>query len=327
MHSLPSSSGSLAVYPTAFQWGARCITAGGRPNPIFLPMLATALDLILRTFSGPAAILAEVSSLNLLLLRCIELDSCDASLENNNNNQPETFSPSSARYSPIGLLIVPTALRSRHIIGLSVHPSVTLTLSEISQRLEEVGIKTSVRQSYLRISSYLYNTPQQVRYLYAQLRQILISGGRKDVNNSLDLLPVRVPPKILLIGGSAWLGQYVFKSLRHGRRVTGTHSTSDEQSLQPLREYEIHLTYCTNRPHHVPPHQAHQINFSSDEHTSRLDDLLATLKPQVIIHLAAQSSLLKCDRDRLTASSLNCPISHSSCQAPCSQCSLYLHIY
>jgi dTDP-4-dehydrorhamnose reductase len=219
---------------------------------------------------------------------------------------PSSASSPPPRYSPIGILIVPRAHRSRHIIGLSFHPALTLSLSEISQQLSTRGFKTSVRQSYLRISSHLYNTPTQIRHLYAHIRQIIIAGGRREsTSNSFDLLPVRVPAKVLIVGGSAWLGQYVFKALRHGTART---SVETEHSRLFVRECEIHLTYCTHRPHHVPAHHSHQVDLASADCATRLDQLLATLKPEVIIHLAAQSSLVNCDRDRLTALSLNSPL-------------------
>jgi nucleoside-diphosphate-sugar epimerase len=283
------------VYPLAFQWGARCISSGGRPNPILLPMISSALDLILETFCGPESLLSHVSNLTDLFLRCLETDSSEPSHQ---SAIPEEVrqSPTEARYSPIGILILPRKLLSQHILGLRLHPSVSLSPSEICHRLEEMGIKISVRQSYLRISPYLYNTPQQMIRLYTQLRQIIVTGGRKTLESPLTLLPFVHSPKILIIGGSGWLGQYVFKRLQH------------QCPLLLSRQHEIHVTYCSNPPHFLPSHCRHRIDLSSSCPSSEIDDLLATLKPEIILHLAAQSSLMKCDRDPQAAALSNCPL-------------------
>lgn len=277
MHSL-----SIPVYPTTFQWGARCISAGGRPNPIILPMVSSALDMISEILGGPSTILTHVSKLTEEFLRLIQTDDDLVPIVDKNE----------AYYSRIGILVLPRQFRSKHIIGLSFHPSISISTREICQRLGEVGIKVSVRQSYLRISPYIYNTLQQVKNLYSQLRRIIHSGGKSQIDNSL-VIPYCPRQIILIIGGSAWLGQYVFKHLR-------------------LSNYEIHVTYCTNRPHFLPPQQTHRVdltNLNSDQpEFEKIDELISSLHPTVVIHLAAQSSLVKCDRDPEAAAQVNCPI-------------------
>lgn len=69
--------------------------------------------------------------------------------------------------------------------------------------------------------------------------------------------------KILVTGGSGWIGKYVVHSL-----------------IQ--KGYEVHATYNTNKPSHLSCHW-HKVNLLCDEEVKKL---IYDMKPSHLIHLA-----------------------------------------
>ena len=257
-------------------------------------MIAIALDMILNKFGGPSSIELYISELINIFIYCVIHDCTDimllTNIDTNILTKNHNFTTTNCCYSCIGIQIIPSYRRSKHILGLRFHPDLYLSPSEINQQLSENGIKLSIRQSYLRISPYLYNTNVQMIQLYTKLRDIIVTSGRKSLENNLSLSYFN-RPKILIIGGSGWLGQHLIKNILHHSNLA--------------KSFEIHLTYYSLRPSFLLPHQIHFLDLCHD--ISAIDELINQLKPGIIIHLAAQSSLIKCDQNPLIASSLNNP--------------------
>jgi len=94
---------------------------------------------------------------------------------------------------------------------------------------------------------------------------------------------------VLITGGNGWLGQFLHKEL------------SNLQNRQVI----VHITYNTKAPGAwIDPLYAHKVNLASEEE-SRV--CLTSVNPNVIIHLAALTSPVLCERDPSLAERINCP--------------------
>eukprot|EP00466_Bigelowiella_natans_P005040 jgi/Bigna1/131978/aug1.16_g6686 len=140
-------------YTMTYQSGASVLQAGGRPNPVLLPMLASSLQKVLEWGVGS------------IYQRCLELSS------------------RIIKETPSMGYALPPAPHSPHIIGLRI-PSVAsdnhnshgdgdsrCTAADCVKYLEEEkGILVSERLGVIRISPSIYNTREDVNLLLEALR-------------------------------------------------------------------------------------------------------------------------------------------------------------
>lgn len=93
---------------------------------------------------------------------------------------------------------------------------------------------------------------------------------------------------ILITGGSGWLGQFVHHAL-----------TNQEANT------DIHITYNSIVPDWISSDKCHKVDFTSrDEITTCIE----SFKPDIVIHLAALSSPVACEKDPEKAMQVNRPL-------------------
>lgn len=130
-------------YPEKYYGDARKFDSGGKANPLLLPMLRKAME--------------EVS-----LLNSAELQLTLKVLMN-----PLLVWAAENGYS------VKTGPRAYHIIGIIPNEKTPEEMIEIAMRLaEEKGVILAVRCGGFRVSSYLTNTPKDVRKLIEGLEEL-----------------------------------------------------------------------------------------------------------------------------------------------------------
>jgi hypothetical protein len=177
-------------YPEQFFPGARRFDAGGKPNPLIVPMEREALQLLTLKLS-PQAIQSYLMSLT---------DSISTQLE--------TLLGSSV------VVIKPKSLRSGHILGLRLlDPTFGASvLSEVHRRFKELRVHVSVRSGWLRVSPYIYSTPSEASAFVFILVGVTRSIFILRIPTLLHVVPrERSSYKLLLTGSTGWLGQFVYK--------------------------------------------------------------------------------------------------------------------
>jgi aspartate aminotransferase-like enzyme len=257
-------------YPDPFFPDARRFDAGGKANPVTVPMVRAGLESVLR-------IGAE------------NVERCTRALTNSVVQQLQSIFGEH-------LLVREETQRSAHILGVRFHPTSPLhaavSLVELNARLKQERVFASVRGEWLRLSLYVHNTPADVRRfvslftLTAQDMLLSHGGGMEQVS-----VQART---VLVTGGAGWLAQSVCESLL--QRAFS--------SARPGPQYHIHVTYNTVVPHWVPAERRHRLDLA-DQHAAT--ELIQRLKPDTVIHAAALSSPLVCHKDAHRAHEVNCP--------------------
>ena len=88
-----------------------------------------------------------------------------------------------------------------------------------------------------------------------------------------------MPASILIVGGSGWLGQHLYAALVESGIIENS---------------GIYITYTSSKPSWVPDDsRSLQLDLSSDGIDIALRSIMATVKPAVIVNLAALSSPVK----------------------------------
>lgn len=127
-------------YPEAFLPGARRIDAGGRPNPVVLPMLAVSLETLCR--SGQVeAIHAYLTYLTDMLAGEIE-------------NDPTSM-----------IEVLPKSMRSGHIIGLRLKAAHSdgISIHDVAKNLQEnARVCLAVRHGAIRLAPHVFITPENI---------------------------------------------------------------------------------------------------------------------------------------------------------------------
>ena len=84
--------------------------------------------------------------------------------------------------------------------------------------------------------------------------------------------------KILITGGSGWLGQFVYAQLK-----------------EEFSTLDIHVTYNSRKPSAdwIEDSRAHKVDLGDE---TALSAFIATFMPDVVIHLAALSSPGVCEK-------------------------------
>ena len=252
-------------YPEQFFPGARRFDAGGKPNPLIVPMVREALQLLTLKWS-PHAIQSYLMSLTDFIA-----------------TQLETLLGSSV------VVIKPKSLRSGHILGLRLldPTSGASVLSEVHRRLKEHRVYVSVRSGWLRVSPYIYNTPSEANAFVSILVGVTRSIFILRIPTLLHVVPRERPSyKLLLTGSTGWLGQFVYKHfLSHGRSLT------------------VYAAYsCKNIPFWVPVEYRVQLDLTSDSSAAAA---IESIRPDMIIHTAAITSPNVCHDDPARAYQVN----------------------
>eukprot|EP01033_Poteriospumella_lacustris_P014601 gene14601-10440_t len=255
-------------FPSEFFGGARRLDAGGRANPIFVPMLRSALKLI-HSITVPAIYEHLTSFCDALQLKLSQLPA----------------------YHDI-FAIAPKEQRGGHILGLRFHD--LELLRKVHKTLKEHGIHTSVRGHCLRISPYLSNTIQDANLFQALFFQSIQLHRRDatdhDSNNTCCTKPLRV----LITGACGWLAQFMTRSLltNPGDRpleVFGAYRPSSPTTKVPvwlLQAYRV------------------EMDLSSP---ASVDAVITSIQPDIILHFAALSSPVACHKDPAFARLVNAP--------------------
>jgi hypothetical protein len=142
-----ASSYHTGGYPEAFLPGARRIDAGGRPNPIVLPMLAVSLDMLVRK-GQVEAIQRYLTSLTDILAEAIE-------------GVPTSI-----------VEVLPKAMRSGHIIGLRLKETAdpTITIHDIAEDLQEnARVCLAVRHGTIRLAPHVFVAPEEMSVVAAYI--------------------------------------------------------------------------------------------------------------------------------------------------------------
>lgn len=238
-----------AGYPEAFMQGARRLDAGGRPSFVLVPMLLQSLRLVLRWTDATQAYMHNLT------------DPLAKGLQ--------------ARFGE-QLTIIPAAHRCGHILGVRLRGSEG-NLSAIAAALKGLGVITAVRGGCLRIAPYLYSTVRDMHVFEALFTQLL----RKEIAGHVPRT------RVLIIGATAWLGQFLF------------------HQLLDMPELEVFGTYSRDAPLWLLPDNRHALDLLSNE---SINECLAWARPQVVLHLAAMSSPMQCHKDPAAAYAVNCPL-------------------
>lgn len=246
----------------------RRINCGGHASPVNFQMIAASLRLILQ-WTVPA-IQARVTTLTDFIA-----------------SQLESKGPS------LGLSVVPANMRCGHIMGIKVDVKVAkISLADLGRKLKEEGILVTLRHSRIRVSPYVHNTLDDMQRVVETLERLITTAQHEQ-------LQARGQKKVvLLIGGSGWLGQQIVHAFRNPIRSTKFSSTYLTDT------HDLHVTYLSSRPYFLPASQCHQLDLSSAE---QCHDLIAALRPDIVINTAAMSSPVACQKQPEKALAVNCP--------------------
>jgi selenocysteine lyase/cysteine desulfurase len=141
-------------YPELFLPGARRIDAGGRPNPIVLPMLAVSLEILGRV-GQVEAIQRYLTHLTDMLADAIE------------------------RHPASIIEVLPKGMRSGHIIGLRLKETANsyITVHDLAKDLQEnARVSLAVRHGCIRLAPHVYVTPEEVSQVVSFLTNKYVSA-------------------------------------------------------------------------------------------------------------------------------------------------------
>jgi selenocysteine lyase/cysteine desulfurase len=154
MNNDDSSDASLhAGYPTTFMPGARRLDAGGRPNPVTIPMIREALACILRW--RPSCIQRYLTTLTDHIVDEIK-----------------------GKHLPV--IVKDKCNRSGHILGVRLQPHVLdhlrkkgASVGTLGTMLKQRKVVVSVRSGCLRVAPYLYNCKDEATRFVETLGNII----------------------------------------------------------------------------------------------------------------------------------------------------------
>lgn len=263
-------------YPEALYPDARRFDGGGKANPIVVPMVRAALQWVLR----------------------LGVDNIEKTTRGLTNALAEQLHAVFGSHA----LVHPEAQRSAHIFGVRFHPAspfhAAVPLVALNAALKANGVYCSVRGEWLRVSVYVYTRPSDVRRfvsvftLCAQdmlVQQQLALGGAEAKT-------------VLITGGAGWLAQFLTQSLLPQCVPRSHAATVEAVPFKPV--LKLHVSYNGAVPHWFPAERRHQLDMSDG---AAVGGLIASLKPDLIIHTAALSSPVVCHRDEQRAYAVNCP--------------------
>lgn len=293
---------SSTGYPENFVSGAGRLDSGGRPNPVLMPMIRTALENLLHW--DVSNIQSYLQSLTGFLIREIQ--------ELN-----------------LGFIFVPDEFRCGHIFGLRL-PQATSPVdaaSMLATNLKQEKVFVSARYGVLRVSPYLNNTKDDcVRFLLALVRVMREYRSLQSLpvppSSTLDRpsASVATATTVLMTGATGWLGQFITKKILsldtpaqatttatpNTTTTAETNRSSSGDSSSSNRMIDLHVTY--HSPNNIPDWMASDKTHALDlESYEQIDTLIRQLRPTVFIHLAALTSPAICAKMPDKAMSINCP--------------------
>ena len=136
-------SAETGYYETRFKTGARALDAGGRPNPVLMPMASKAMEIVLDW--GPERVRSHLQTYT----DCVV-----------------------AKARALGLHTPPW--RAGHIVGVSKRGDPTWS-ERCSSFLKANGVIVASRFGKLRVAPHVYNTPQEVELLCDLLTKFVAS--------------------------------------------------------------------------------------------------------------------------------------------------------
>jgi dTDP-4-dehydrorhamnose reductase/selenocysteine lyase/cysteine desulfurase len=271
-------------YPTELYHDARAVGSGGHPNPITVSMLRNSLGLVLKW------------GISNIYTHCADM------------NQHLTTAIASSEVAHL-FHWKPAHKRCNHIVGVYFNipawkaylrvPAVNkLELGTfLCKHMKSKGAHVVMRGGCLRMSVYLFNNAEQCKALahallgactaYASTFPSLVSSP------GVEIAPAGNDSSynILITGAAGWLGQFVWKELlKHP-------STPQGQAIQ------LWGGYHTSVPEWIPESQRVLMDFDNDESVVTANN---RVRPQVVIHLAAVSSVLGCEQNPTRAYTVNC---------------------
>jgi selenocysteine lyase/cysteine desulfurase/dTDP-4-dehydrorhamnose reductase len=265
---------TTGFYPEGLYPDARRLDAGGKANPIVVPMVRAALQFVLRV--GVETIQQTTRALTNAL--------ADQLLTVFREH----------------VVIRPEARRSAHIFGVRFRSDspyhAAAPLVALNAALKANKVYCSVRGEWLRVSVYVHNTLSDVRRFVSLLtlcaqemllqQQLALSGAEAKT--------------VLITGGAGWLAQFLAQSML----PQCVPNPGGGGAVAPL--LKLHVTHNGAVPHWIPVGRRHQTDISVPE---AVNALVADLKPDIIIHTAALSSPVACHKDVHRAYAVNCPAS------------------
>lgn len=256
-------------YPSEFFAGARRLDAGGRPNPVWIPAIHSALKLI--------------DCISVPVIHQHLSNYCDALVSK------LMLFPNYSQY----FVVAPRHQRGGHFFGLCFHN--LKLLQAVHTTLKEHNIFTSIRGHCMRISPYLSNTTGDANLFQAMFYQAL----RLHIPHFYPALSGRQCVRVLVTGACGWLAQVVFRRL-----------LSDGLNIDDKVELEIFGTMRANNENNrkIPqwllnPRRV-SMDLTSDESVS---SVIESVRPDIVLHLAALSSPLECHKNPELARKINSP--------------------
>lgn len=261
-------------YPEEFKQGAQRIDAGGRPNPVIIPMVKCALELVLK--HNPVRIQNYLN--NIVQYLIIKISSC---------------SLLSTVFSVVSVSCY------KHFIGLrlseefrSKYPE--SSMSVISKLLKDkYNVVTAVRYQALRISPYIYTTLDDIDSFVSRLSSCLLSLTNCQSKLEFPLtssVSIRSNKRVILITGvSGWLGQFLYHHLIN---------------TLSFNEFAIFGTYNNKVPQWLVEEYRVKLDLTNKD---MVESVLVSIQPDVIIHLAAVSAPAACNKDPQYADQVNNP--------------------
>jgi len=274
-------------YPHALFPDARRFDAGGKANPVTVPMVRAGLQTVLSW--TPTVVQEHCATLT---------DAIAAQLQ-----------------SVFGehVLIRPKSQRSAHILGVRFHPTSpyhAISLIELNKALKKEHIYASVRGEWLRLSVYLHNSLSDVNRFVSLFVQVATHlRVPLSPHSALTSVSDTKVLRVLITGSAGWLAQFVTHSLLSHTVVpvidsSLTTSATDKTSATKAPMYELYHAYSHAMPHWVP--SSYRVHLDLTD-TSSIHTTIATIRPDIIIHTAALSSPVVCHKDVHRAYAVNCP--------------------
>lgn len=113
---------------------------------------------------------------------------------------------------------------------------------------------------------------------------------------SLDCTAAR-RPRLLITGGTGWLAQHLYQALSAAR------ATEDPEMMR----MDVHVTSRSSsvRPWWVPADRFHEMDLAGEGAAESIDAVISTVLPDVIVHSAAVSIVVKCESNDEAAAANN----------------------
>lgn len=174
----------------------------------------------------------------------------------------------------LGKVFAKISSKHCHYVGfrLSEDFKSRLSLPKLVDELLKRKIKVSVRYQALRVSPYIYIDQEQIDRFIFELTDV-IGGFMGDATN------------ILITGSAGWLAQFVYEDI-----------------LSLPFHTKCFGTYHAKKPSWIPEECLVHMDLGD---SSSVESALGTLRPDIIIHLAAMSTPGQCHQDPARAHIVN----------------------